>query len=60
LLTGAEPPPAFGLELLDSDSQLDPASLFADTGHPGSGLPAGDTAEVDMNKEDHIEEDDDL
>ena len=59
-LTGAEPPPAFGLELLDSDSRLDLDSLFTDPGNQGTRLPPGATAEDDMDEEDDIEEDDDL
>jgi hypothetical protein len=58
-LTGTQPPPAFGLELLDSDSKLDPASLFADTGTPDTALPTDGMAGHDTD-EDEAGEDDDL
>jgi hypothetical protein len=53
VMAGTERPPAFGLELLDRDSRLDPAALFADSGGPDTGpSPDGET-------EDDIDEDDD-
>ncbi len=52
-ITGTEPPPAFGLELLDSDSRLDPAILFADSSDPGANRPLGQ-AEDDINEDDDL------
>lgn len=49
-IIGTEPPPKFGLALLDRDSQLDHAALFSDAGPPPSGEAEGD----------NLDEDDDL
>ena len=44
-MTGTEIPPAIDLKWLDSDSQLDPVSLFADASSPVTGLVRDDAAE---------------